>query len=78
MQTPEAKQLYQRRGQTVELRFADSKEHRNLRRLSGRGLQRARIEVGLLVLSHNALEVLKARTQPANTEPSAKPESDPT
>jgi transposase len=60
MQTPEAKAIYRRRGQTVELRFADTKAHRGLRRFSGRGLERVRIEVGLLVLSHNLLVVQAA------------------
>ena len=46
MQTPEAKAIYRKRGQTVELRFADAKAHRGLRRFSGRGLERVRIEVG--------------------------------
>ena len=48
MQTPEAKAIYRKRGQTVELRFADAKAHRGLRRFSGRGLERVRIEVGLV------------------------------
>ena len=42
MNTPEAKAIYRQRGQTVELRFADAKTHRGLRRFSGRGLERAR------------------------------------
>jgi transposase len=57
MKTAEAKAIYRQRGQTVELRFADAKSHRGLRRFSGRGLKRARIEVGLWVLSHNLLVV---------------------
>src|SRR3954447_1863031 len=61
MQTPEAKAIYRQRGQTIELRFADTKTHRGLRRFSGRGLERVRIEVGLLVLSHNLLVVQTAR-----------------
>jgi hypothetical protein len=60
MNTPEAKAIYKQRGQTVELRFADAKTHRGLRRFSGRGLERARIEVGLRVLSHNLLVVWRA------------------
>jgi Transposase DDE domain len=60
METPEAKAIYRQRGQTIELRFADTKEHRGLRRFSGRGLERVRIEVGLLVLSHNLLVVQAA------------------
>jgi transposase len=67
MQTPEAKAIYRQRGQTVELRFADTKAHRGLRRFSGRGLERVRIEVGLLVLSHN-LKVVQAARQRKATE----------
>jgi hypothetical protein len=68
MQTPEAKTLYRRRGQTVELGFADVKEHRKLRRFSGLGLKRARTEIGLEVLVHNMLTVVEQlrRRQPAN------------
>jgi transposase len=65
METPEAKALYRQRSQTVELRFADAKAHRGLRRFSGRGLKRARIEVGLWVLSHNLLVVQAAGQQKA-------------
>jgi len=60
MQTPEAKAIYRKRCQTVELRFADAKEHRGLRRFRGRGLEHARIEVGLCVLGHNLLVVQAA------------------
>src|SRR5439155_6164743 len=65
MQTPEARAIYKRRCQTVELRFADTKTHRDLRRFSGPGLKRVRIEVGLLVLSHNLLVVQAARQRKA-------------
>jgi transposase len=65
MQTPEAKAIYRQRGQTIELRFADTKAHRGLRRFSGRGLERVRTEVGLLVLSHNLLVVQAARQRKA-------------
>jgi Transposase DDE domain len=78
MQTPEAKELYRLRRQTVELVNADWKEHRRLRRFSGRGLARARCQVGLIVLAHNLvtlwLEEAKAKAMkgsavntPANT-----------
>lgn len=60
MQTPEAKALYHLRSQTVELAFADAKQHRKLTRLSGHGLRAASAEVGLTVLAHNALSVLAA------------------
>jgi transposase len=65
MHTPEAKAIYRQRCQTIELRFADAKTHRGLRRFSGRGLKRVRIEVGLLVLSHNLLVVQAARRRKA-------------
>jgi transposase len=65
MKTDEAKAIYKQRGPTVELRFADGKTHRGLRRFSGRGLKRVRIEVGLWVLSHNRLVVQAARQRKA-------------
>ena len=60
MQTPEAKQLYRQRKQTVELAFADSKQHRGLRRISGYGLTKARLQTGLTVLVHNLLTLQSA------------------
>jgi len=59
MQTAEAKSLYKQRGQTIERVFADFKEHRNLRRFRGRGLSRARTQLGLTVLGHNLRIVAK-------------------
>jgi hypothetical protein len=58
MDSEEAKALYRLRKQTVELVNADWKGHRKLRRFSGRGLGRARCQVGLLVLAHNLLTLL--------------------
>jgi len=58
MATAEAKGLYRRRSQTVELVNADWKEHRKLRRFSGRGLTRVRCQVGLVVLAHNLVTLL--------------------
>ncbi len=55
MLTSEAKELLRRRGQTAERGFADLKEHRKLRRMTGRGLSRARADVGLCVLIRNLL-----------------------
>jgi transposase len=63
MASDDAQKLYRRRGQTVERGFADAKEHRGLRRFSGRGQARARTEVGLVVLVHNLLVVLDLRQQ---------------
>ena len=60
MATEQATTLYQLRQQTVELEVADRKAHRALRRFSGRGLSRARTEVGLMVLGHHGLTVVRA------------------
>ncbi len=69
MATPEAKSLYRLRGQTVELGFADFKQHRSLRQFSGRGLNRAKRQVGLMVLVHNLLVVHRAMPPPeTNTD----------
>jgi transposase len=58
MATARAKELYRWRSRTVELVNADWKQHRRLRRFSGRGLTRARCQVGLTVLAHNLLTLL--------------------
>ncbi len=55
----EAQTWYRLRKQTVELVNADLKQHRKLRRFSGRGLARARCEVGLVVLAHNLLTLVQ-------------------
>jgi hypothetical protein len=57
MATEEAKALYRLRRQTVELGFADLKQHRAMRQFSGRGWSRAQRQVGLVVLVHNLLVV---------------------
>jgi transposase len=61
MSTDEAKRLYKLRSQTVELNYADMKEHRDLRRFHCRGLRRIQGEVGALVLAHNLLFVGERR-----------------
>jgi hypothetical protein len=64
MATPEAKSLYRLRRQTVELGYADIKQHRCMRQFSGRGLRRAQRQVGLTVLVHNLLVVHRATAPP--------------
>jgi len=59
----ESQALYKLRKQTVELQYADLKEHRGLRRFTCFGMKRAQIQVGLLVLVHDGLELLNARRQ---------------
>jgi hypothetical protein len=63
MGSEESKQLYRLRGQNVELVNADWKEHRKLRRFSGRGLKRVGAEVGLLVLAHNLVTLQKMQKE---------------
>jgi len=58
MKTPEAQALYRLRSRTVELAFADLKEHRSLRRFTSRGLHMAKAQVGAVVLVHNLLALL--------------------
>jgi hypothetical protein len=60
MQTPEAKELYKLRRQTIELRYADLKEHRQFRRFSGYGLRHGRAESADSVLAYNLLVLSKA------------------
>ena len=72
MATEEAKRLYKLRSRTVELTYADVKEHRGLRRFHCRGLPRAREELGALVLAHNLRHVeayrRAVRDRPSTTE----------
>jgi len=69
MATLEGKTLYRLRSQKVELPNADFKEHRKLRRFSGRGLKRVRCEVGLIVLVHNLLFVLAEKKKSQDNPP---------
>jgi hypothetical protein len=66
MAAAEAKGLYRLRDQTVELGFADFKQHRSMRRFSGRGRTRVRRQVGLTMLVHNLLVVHRAMPPPEN------------
>ena len=72
MKSPEAKALYRQRSQSVERSIADQKEHRGLRRFSGRGQERAAVQAGLSILVHNLRTLDKLRSTrdeaPANVE----------
>jgi transposase len=57
MQTTAAKELYRLRSRTVELNYADMKEHRGIRRFHGRGLERVQAEIGLLVIAHTLVQI---------------------
>jgi hypothetical protein len=68
MEIAEAKTVYRLRGQTIEIVFADVKEHRGLRRFSGHGLVRVRTEFALEVLLHNLLVLYRFLRQRRNVE----------
>lgn len=72
MQSDEAKALYRLRRQTVELANADAKEHRKLRRFSGRGPARAAAEVGLQVLVNNLLVTVAHEQAPSGEKAGPK------
>ena len=71
MKQPENKAIYRQRGAVVERSFADVKQHRDGRRLHGRGLLRAIAEVGLMVLTQNILTLFRLRQRTANRLPRA-------
>jgi transposase len=66
MNTPEAKAFRRLRGSVIERYFGDAKEHRNVRRLHGNGLARAKAEVGLLVLAQTAIMLAGLRRSAVN------------
>jgi hypothetical protein len=51
MLSSEAKELYKQRRQTIELCYADLKQHRQLRRFNHYGPRRARAQIGAAVLA---------------------------
>lgn len=61
---------YQKRRPPSERIFADIKEHRGGRRLSGRGLRGAKIQAALLIMAHNL--VTYAKLERARQEQNAK------
>lgn len=78
MKTPEAKALYRLRRQTVELRYADVKQHRHLRQFSHYGARRARSQIGAIVLAYNLLILRKTEPpQEIPMEPLRIPEESP-
>jgi transposase len=78
METPEAKALYKLRRQTIELRYADIKQHRNIRCFHGYGLPQARGEIAAAVLVHNLLLLLrKQQIDNTHDEPPRIPEQSP-
>jgi transposase len=71
MNTPEAKSARRLRGSVIERSIGDAKQHRNLRRLHGRGLKRVKAEVGLVVLAQTALTLTTLRRNAAKARENA-------
>jgi transposase len=71
MNTAEAKAIKRLRGSVIERCFGDAKEHRKLHRLHGRGLENAKVEVGLIVLVQTAMTLARLRTNAANPQENA-------
>ena len=67
MKTAPAKEANRLRGSVIERCFGDAKRHRNLRCLHGRGLKRARAEIGLIVLVQTAMTLARLRNNAANS-----------
>jgi transposase len=66
MKTEEAKAANRLRGSVIERCFGDAKQHRDLRRLHGRGPKKAKAEIGLVVLVQTALTLARLRKNVAN------------
>jgi transposase len=60
MAQEEKQQEYRKRGQTVELGYADVKTHRGLREFRSWGLPRARTQAGLVLLACNLMNTQRA------------------
>jgi transposase len=71
MKTEEAKAANRLRGSVIERCFGDAKQHRNLRRLHGRGLKRAKAEIGLVILVQTALTLARLRKNAVNPRENA-------
>jgi hypothetical protein len=60
MAEPASQEVYRQRCRSVELGYADLKEHRGLRGFRGFGRQRARAQTGLVILASNGLKIMHA------------------
>jgi transposase len=71
MKTEEAKAANRLRGSVIERCFGDAKRHRNLRCFHGRGLKRAKAEIGLVILVQTALNLARLRKNAVNPRENA-------
>jgi len=78
MAEPASQKVYQQRSQTVELGYADLKEHRGLRVFRCFGRKRARAQAGLVILASNGLKIMHALQRRENgQQPRSAPEKRP-
>jgi Transposase DDE domain len=73
MEEPASQQVYKQRGRTVELGYADIKEHRGLRVFRCFGRKRARAQAGLVILAGNGLNIIRALLRRQTTEQRLSP-----
>jgi len=74
MAEPESQQVYKLRSRSVELGYADIKEHRGLRVFRCFGRKRARAQAGLVILASNGLKIMRTLQRRQSTEPHSPPE----
>jgi hypothetical protein len=73
MQEPASRAIYKLRCQSVELGYANIKEHHGLRVFRSFGMKRARAQVGLIVLASNGLRISRILQRRHNNQPSPEP-----
>ncbi len=79
MAAPASQEIYKQRSRSVELGYADIKEHRGLRVFRCFGRKRARAQAGLVLLASNGLKIVAALQRRRETElHPAPPEKPPT
>jgi hypothetical protein len=78
MAQPASQEVYKLRCQSVELGYADLKEHRGLRVFRCFGKERARAQAGLVILACNGLNLMRALHRRQNAaQPSPVPVQQP-
>ena len=74
MKDPDSQRVYKQRKQSVELGYADLKEHRGLRAFRCFGRQRARAQAGLVILASNGLTIMHALQRRQRTKQARAPQ----
>jgi transposase len=73
MAEPSGQEVYKLRGRSVELGYADIKEHRGLRVFRCFGRKRARAQAGLVILSSNGLKIMNILHRRPKIDPHPPP-----